>query len=191
MGTQPLPKKGAEPPPQFSARVYCGQTVGDIRMPLGMETANGLVQLFLHSLQHKVPILYNGRPYPPEVPFATDDLDLPWAEGCTSLIVFARWRQCALMGGHVAGTCRITLNHPYTAAMCLMANYFDHLLDTPLTQSRIQQSASSRVLYCGHSTEYSHLVYIYIYSTKPVFTKVITRVGYVFANTVFATQSTT
>jgi len=26
---------------------------------------------------------------------------LEWAEGCTNSIVFARWRQCALMGGHV------------------------------------------------------------------------------------------
>ena len=25
---------------------------------------------------------------------------LEWAEGCTSSIVFARWRQCALMEGH-------------------------------------------------------------------------------------------
>jgi len=33
------------------------------------ETANGSVQPFLHSLRHKVPILYNGRPYPPEMPF--------------------------------------------------------------------------------------------------------------------------
>jgi len=38
-----------------------------------------------------------------------------------------------------------------------MANYFDHLLslDTPLTQSHRQRSASSRVLYCGHSTQCS------------------------------------
>jgi len=35
------------------------------------------------------------------------------------------------MGGHVAGTCRITLNHLSTAAMRLIANYFVHLLDTP------------------------------------------------------------
>jgi len=37
------------------------------------------------------------------------------------------------MEGHVAVTCRITLNHPSTAAMRLMANYSDHLLslDTP------------------------------------------------------------
>jgi len=36
MGTQPLPKKGAEPP-NFSAHVYCAQTAGCITMPLGME----------------------------------------------------------------------------------------------------------------------------------------------------------
>ena len=31
------PKKGAEPPPQFSAHFYCVQTAGCIKMPLGME----------------------------------------------------------------------------------------------------------------------------------------------------------
>jgi len=31
----PLPKKGRSP--QFSAHVYCGQTAGWIKMPLGME----------------------------------------------------------------------------------------------------------------------------------------------------------
>jgi len=46
---------------------------------------------------------------------------LQWAERCTSSIVFARLRQCALMGGHVAGNCRIILNHPSTATMRLMA----------------------------------------------------------------------
>ena len=51
---------------------------------------------------------------------------LEWAEGCTSSIIFARWRQWALVEGHVAVTCRIT-------SMRFMANYFDHLLslDTP------------------------------------------------------------
>jgi len=38
-----------------------------------------------------------------------------------------------------------------------MANYFDHWT-RPLTQSHRQPSASSRVLYYGHSTQYSHLV---------------------------------
>jgi len=33
----PLLKKGAEPPPQFSALVCCGQRAGWITMPLGME----------------------------------------------------------------------------------------------------------------------------------------------------------
>jgi len=33
----PLTKKGAEPPPQFSAHFYCGQTAGCIKMPLAIE----------------------------------------------------------------------------------------------------------------------------------------------------------
>ena len=33
----PLPKKGTEPAPQFSAHFYCGQTAGCIKMPLGTE----------------------------------------------------------------------------------------------------------------------------------------------------------
>ena len=37
MGSQPLSKKGAEPPPQFSAHVYCGQTAEWIKVALGME----------------------------------------------------------------------------------------------------------------------------------------------------------
>jgi len=32
-----LPQKGAEPPPQFLAHFYCGQTAGCVKMPLGME----------------------------------------------------------------------------------------------------------------------------------------------------------
>ena len=32
-----LPQKGAEPPAQFSAHFYCGQTAACIKMPLGME----------------------------------------------------------------------------------------------------------------------------------------------------------
>ena len=33
----PLPIKGAEPPPQFSSHVHCGQMAGWIKMALGME----------------------------------------------------------------------------------------------------------------------------------------------------------
>ena len=36
-GLSPLPTKGVEPPPQFSAHFYCGQTAGCIKMPLGMD----------------------------------------------------------------------------------------------------------------------------------------------------------
>jgi len=53
---------------------------------------------------------------------------LQWAEGCTSSIVFASWRQCVLMGEHVAVTCRVTLNHLSMAMMRLMSHYCDHLL---------------------------------------------------------------
>jgi len=37
----PTPKKGTEPPPQFLARFYCGQTAGCIKMPLGTEVGLG------------------------------------------------------------------------------------------------------------------------------------------------------
>jgi len=33
----PLPKRGAKPPPQFSAHLYCRQTAACIKMPLRME----------------------------------------------------------------------------------------------------------------------------------------------------------
>jgi len=36
----------------------------------------------LHSLWQKVPILYNGRPYPPELPLPMGDLDLPCNTWC-------------------------------------------------------------------------------------------------------------
>ena len=36
-GLSSLPKKGAEPPPQFSVHFYCGQTARCIKMPLGMD----------------------------------------------------------------------------------------------------------------------------------------------------------
>jgi len=37
MGTQLPPQKRGQSPPQFSAHFYCGQTVGCIKMPFGME----------------------------------------------------------------------------------------------------------------------------------------------------------
>ena len=42
MGTQLCPEKKAQPfPTQFVSRVYCGQTAGWIKMPLGMEVNLG------------------------------------------------------------------------------------------------------------------------------------------------------
>ena len=38
---RPPSKKGAEPLPQFSAYVRCGQTAGWIKMPLGMQVGLG------------------------------------------------------------------------------------------------------------------------------------------------------
>jgi len=40
-----------------------------------------------------------------------------WADGSRSSIVFARWCQCAQMGGHIGATWRILLNRPSAAAM--------------------------------------------------------------------------
>ena len=45
-------------------------------------TANGSVQSFLHSLWQKVPILYKGRPCPPELPLPMGDLDLTCNTWC-------------------------------------------------------------------------------------------------------------
>ena len=42
---------------------------------------------------------------------------LGWAKGSTSSIVFARWRQCALVRGHIRATWRIWLNCPSSVAM--------------------------------------------------------------------------
>jgi len=42
---------------------------------------------------------------------------LGWAAGSTSSVVFARCRQCALMGGRIDTTWRIRLNRPFAAAM--------------------------------------------------------------------------
>jgi len=58
---------------------------------------------------------------------------------------------------HFAVTCRITLNHPPTAAMRLMSNYFDHALslDTP-TQTVAQiarRFEPSTVLWAFHTIQ--------------------------------------
>jgi len=91
---------------------------------------------------------------------------LKWAKGCTSAIVFARWRQCALMEGHVAVTCQITLNHPSTVAMRLMANYFDHLLSLDTPTYTVAQIATrfepSSLLWTFHTIQPSSCYCCYI-----------------------------
>jgi len=51
------------------------------------------------------------------LPFSSLGCGLGWVEGSTSWIVFARWRQCALMGGHIAAIWRVRLNRPSAAEM--------------------------------------------------------------------------
>jgi len=70
---------------------------------------------------------------PSPVPEARDmlsDVQLSWA---VQERLNRSNSQCALVGGHIAATWRIRLNHSYTAAMRLMSNNFDHLLslDSP------------------------------------------------------------
>jgi len=48
-GPASLPKKGTEPPSKFSARDYCGQTAGWIKMPLGMEVGLGPGHVVVHG----------------------------------------------------------------------------------------------------------------------------------------------
>ena len=57
-----------------------------IRASLGLpkfttQMASRSVQLFLHSSRQKVPILYNGRPFPPKRPRPLGDLDLHLIHG--------------------------------------------------------------------------------------------------------------
>ena len=51
----PKKKEGAQPPPQFSAHVYCGQTAGCISIPLGTEVGLGPGDIVL-----------DGDPVPPK-----------------------------------------------------------------------------------------------------------------------------
>ena len=64
---------------------------------------------------------------------------LGWAEGSTSSIVFARWRQCSHMGRHIGATSRIRLNRRSAVRRrcCLMSNYSDHLFVDRLFDKRV------------------------------------------------------
>ena len=60
--TAPLPIKGADLPPQFSAHVYCGQTAGWIKMTLGMEVGLGPGHTVLD--RDPAPLPQTGNTYP-------------------------------------------------------------------------------------------------------------------------------
>ena len=59
MGPAPPPQKAAEPP-QVSAHVYCGQTAGWIKMPLGTEVRLG--DIVLHEDTAPLPLKRDTRP---------------------------------------------------------------------------------------------------------------------------------
>jgi len=59
----PLLKKGAEPPPRFSAHVYCGQTAGWIKMALGTEMGLGPGHIVLDGNLSPLPKKGAGSPY--------------------------------------------------------------------------------------------------------------------------------
>jgi len=61
MGTQLLPKKGAELQPRFSADVYCGQTAEWIKMALGVEVGLGPGHIVLDGAPAPLP-KKGGRP---------------------------------------------------------------------------------------------------------------------------------
>ena len=46
-----FPKKGCTAPPQFLAHVYCGQTAGWMKTPLGTEVDLGLGHIVLDGTQ--------------------------------------------------------------------------------------------------------------------------------------------
>jgi len=74
MGTQPPPRKRAEPP-QFSPHVYCGQTAAWIKMPLGTQVDLGLRAIVLDSDSSPI---FGQRPL---WPYGWVDYDDTWYGG--------------------------------------------------------------------------------------------------------------
>ena len=73
----PLPKKGAEPPPQFSTHFYCGQMAGCIKMPLGMEVGLSPGKFVLDG--DPAPLHKGGAPSPIlRVEVGISKLDRKW-----------------------------------------------------------------------------------------------------------------
>jgi len=139
--------------------VSAAKTAETIKLPFAFRTRAGPMNHVLHEVQ--MPTWEGAILMGNKQTICSFDCGLEWAEGCTSSIVFARWRQCALVEGHVAVTCRITLNHPCTAAMRIMANYFDHLLFLDTPTYTVAQTAKrfepSTVLWVFHTMQPSSL----------------------------------
>jgi len=64
----PLPEKGPQPTPQFSAHFYCGQTAGCIKMPLGTKVGLSLGDCVRRGPSH-IPHKGGGAPSPIFSPF--------------------------------------------------------------------------------------------------------------------------
>jgi len=142
------------------------KTAEAIELPFGLSTQAGPSKYVLHKVQiHPWEAQFSGGNWRTIAKYG-DTLrssvkkwlnrsicrlhgGLEWADGCTSSIIFARWRQCAFMGGHIITTRQMRLNHPSTAALRIITNYFDHLLslDTPTIDSHTD-SRALRAKYC-------------------------------------------
>ena len=72
---------------------------------------------------------------------------LGWAEGSISSIVFARWRQCAVMGRHFGATWRIQMSRPSAAAMRLYVKLFLCMLPMSVARSSSGMLTIGRIAY--------------------------------------------
>jgi len=74
----PPPKKGAERP-QFSVHLYCGQTAGCIKMPLGMEVGLGLRDIVFDVMWTYLPPEKSA--HPPSPNFWPMSIVAKWMDG--------------------------------------------------------------------------------------------------------------
>jgi len=100
------------------AHVYCDQTAGCIRIPLGTEVGLGPSDIVLDG----DPVPLKGTQPPIFGPC------LLWPDDWTGWIKMPLGTEVGLgpgdMGGHIAATWRIRLNHPSTAACALRQTTF-------------------------------------------------------------------
>jgi len=65
-GPSLIPQKGAQPPAQFSAHIYRGQTAGCIKMPLGMDVGLSQGEFVIDGDPVSRPQKGDGAPPPPK-----------------------------------------------------------------------------------------------------------------------------